>query len=113
VDDIAASSHMRDGDAGASALARVRGYALALLGRAVSAQEAVDTSLRAARHRGDRYGEALATDALIQLAENRGQLADPGLVARRDELFHTLGIRTVPTPWSAASSSEAGPIPDW
>ena len=113
IDDIASSSHMRDSDASASALARVRGYALALLGRAVSAQEAVDTSLRAARQRRDRYGEALATDTLIQLAENRGQLTDPGLVARRDELFRALGIRTVPALWSAVSSSEAGPIPDW
>jgi hypothetical protein len=40
-DGIAASSHARDGDASASALARVRGCALALLGR-VSAQESVD-----------------------------------------------------------------------
>jgi class 3 adenylate cyclase/tetratricopeptide (TPR) repeat protein len=113
VDDIAASSRMRDADAGASALSRVRGYALALLGRAVSAQEAVDTSLRAARERGNRYDEALATDALIQLAETRGQLADPELVARRNELFRALGIRIVPAPWSAASSSQAGAIPGW
>ena len=113
IDDIAASSHMRDAGASAGALARVRGYALALLGRAVSAQDAVDTSLRAARQRDDRYGEALATDALLQLAENRGQLADPGLVARRDELFRALGIRAVPALWSPASSIEAGPIPDW
>jgi class 3 adenylate cyclase/tetratricopeptide (TPR) repeat protein len=113
VDEIAASSHMRDGDAGASALARVRGYALALLGRAVSAQETVDASLRAARQRGDLYDEALATDALIQLAEIRGQSADRGLVARRDELFHSLGIRAVPAPWSAASASQVGSVPGW
>jgi class 3 adenylate cyclase/tetratricopeptide (TPR) repeat protein len=111
-DDIAASSHLRLGVASASALARVRAYALALLGRAVSAQETVDTSLRAARQRGNRYDEALATDALIQLAEMRGQLADPDLVARRDELFRALGIRAVPAPWSAASFSQAESIPD-
>lgn len=47
-DGIAVGSHGRNGDASASALARVRGYALALLGRA-SAQGPVDESLRAAR----------------------------------------------------------------
>ena len=113
VDDIAASSHVRDGDAVASTLARIRGYALALLGRAVSAQEAVDTSLRAARQRGDRYDEALATDALIQLADIRGQSADASLVARRHELFRALGIRAVPAPWSAAVGSQADSVPDW
>jgi class 3 adenylate cyclase/tetratricopeptide (TPR) repeat protein len=105
-DDIAANSHVRPDDAHASALARVRGYALALLGRAVSAQGTVDASLRAARQRGDRYDEALATEALIQIAEIRGQLADPGLIARRDELFGTLGIRVVPVPWPATSFSQ-------
>jgi class 3 adenylate cyclase/tetratricopeptide (TPR) repeat protein len=113
VDDIAASSHMREGDVGASALARVRGYALAVLGRAVSAQETVDTSLRAARQRGDRYDEALATDALIQLTEIRGQPAGRGLVARRDELFRTLGIRAVPTPWPTSPFGQAGSVQGW
>ena len=103
-DDVAASSHMRPGDASASALARVRGYALALVGRAVSAQEVIDESLRAARQRGDRYDEALAIDALIRLAEIRGQSAEPDLVSKRDELFHALGIRAVPAPWPDASS---------
>ena len=102
-DDIVASSHARNGDASASTLARVRGYALALMGRAVSAQESVDESLRAARERGDRYDEALAADALIRLAEIRGQSAEPDLLARRDDLFRSLGIRTVPTPWPDAS----------
>jgi class 3 adenylate cyclase/tetratricopeptide (TPR) repeat protein len=104
-DDVAASSHVRLGDANASALARVRGYALALVGRAVSAQEAIDESLRAARQRGDRYDEALSTDALIRLAEIRGQSADPDLVASRDELFRSLGIHAVPAPWPGASAS--------
>ncbi len=113
VDDIAASSHVRPGDSHASALARVRGYALALLGRAVSAQQMIDDSLRAARQRGDRYDEALASEALIQLAEIRGQPADPGLVARRNELFRALGIRAVLAPWSAASISQADSVPGW
>jgi len=98
-DGVAARSPARNGDANASALARVRGYALALLGRAVSAQGSVDESLRAARKRGDRYDEALAADALIRLAEIRGQSPGPDLLARRDDLFRSLGIRTVPTPW--------------
>jgi class 3 adenylate cyclase/tetratricopeptide (TPR) repeat protein len=98
-DGIAANSPGRNGVASASALARVRGYALALLGRAVSAQGSVDESLRAARERGDRYDEALAADALIRLAEIRGQPAGPDLLARRDDLFRSLGIRTVPNPW--------------
>jgi class 3 adenylate cyclase/tetratricopeptide (TPR) repeat protein len=105
IDDVAASWHVRPGDASASALARVRGYALALVGRAVSAQEAIDESLRAARQRGDRYDEALSTDALIRLAEIRGQSAEPDLVASRDELFRALGIRAVPAPWPDAFSS--------
>jgi len=95
-DDIAASSHLREGGASASALARVRGYALALLGHAISAQEAVEASLQAARKRGDRYDEALAADALIWLAGIRRQPAEPAIVARRDELFSMLGMVTMP-----------------
>jgi tetratricopeptide (TPR) repeat protein len=112
-DDIAAGPHARPDDEHASALGRVRGYALALLGRAVSAQETVDESLRVARQRGDRYDEALATDALIQLFEIRGQPADPGLVARRDDLFRALGVRAVPAPWSSASPSQVGSLLGW
>ena len=98
-DGIAANSPGRNGVASASALARVRGYALALLGRAVGAQGSVDESLRVARERGDQYDEALATDALIRLAEIRGQSAEPDLVARRDDLFRWLDICATPTPW--------------
>lgn len=112
-DDIAASQQVRPDDEHASALARVRGYALALLGRAVSAQDKVDESLRVARQRGDRYDEALATDALIQLAEMRGQPADPDLVDRRDTLFGALGVRAVPTPASPASHSQSGSLLGW
>ena len=106
-EDVAAISHVRPGEASASSLARVRGYAFALLGRAVSAQEAIDESLRAARQRGDPYDEALAIDALIRLAEIRGQSAESALVAKRDELFRALGIRAVPTPWPD-SRTQAG-----
>ena len=106
-EDVAAISHVRPGEASSSSLARVRGYALALLGRAVSAQEAIDESLRAARQRGDPYDEALAIDALIRLAEIRGQSAESALVAKRDELFRALGIRAVPTPWPD-SRTQAG-----
>jgi len=95
-DDIAGGSHLREGDASASALARVRGYALALLGDAARAHETIDASLRAARRRADRYDEALAADALIWLAEIRDQLAEPGLIARRDELFGMLGVVATP-----------------
>ena len=105
-DHIAASSHLREGDASASALARVRGNALALLGQAFSAYEMAEVSLQAARQRGDRYDEALATDALVRLAGIRCQAAEPGLVARRDELFAMLGI--VSTPDVPAQSATAG-----
>jgi len=109
-DDAAASSHVRSGEASASSLARVRGYAFALLGRAVSAQEAIDESLRAARQRGDRYDEALAVDALIRLAEIRGQSADPALVTQRDELLRALGIRAVSAPWPGTAGTQAGSV---
>jgi class 3 adenylate cyclase len=95
-DDIAASSPARENDASASALARVRGYALALLDYGVTAYETVEESLQAARRRADRYDEALAIDALIRLAEIRGQRAEPGLLASRDELFRMLGIVATP-----------------
>jgi class 3 adenylate cyclase/tetratricopeptide (TPR) repeat protein len=95
-DDIAASSPARENDASASALARVRGCALALLDYGVTAYETVEASLRAARARADRYDEALAIDALIRLAEIWGQPAEPGLVASRDELFRMLGIVATP-----------------
>ena len=95
-DDIAAGSHLREGDASASALGRVRGYAIALLGDAARAHETAEASLRAARRRADRYDEALAADALIWLAGIRGQPAEPGLVARRHELFGMLGVVATP-----------------
>ena len=106
-EDVMAISHVRPGEASASSLARVRGYAFALLGRAVRSQEAIDESLRTARQRGDPYDEALAIDALIRLAEMRGQSAESALVAKRDELFRALGIRAVPTPWPD-SRTQAG-----
>ena len=104
-DDVMTSSRVRHSDASASALARVRGYALALLGRAVRSQEAIDESLRTARQRGDLYGEALATDALIRLVEMRGQSAELGLAAKRDELFRSLGVVVVSAPLLDASQS--------
>jgi class 3 adenylate cyclase/tetratricopeptide (TPR) repeat protein len=105
-DDIMAGSNLREGDPSASALARVRGYALALLGQAFSAHEMAEASLQAARQRGDRYDEALATDALVRLAGIRGQEVEPGLVARRDELFRMLGV--VATPDVPVISAQAG-----
>ena len=44
--------------------------------------------------------EALAADALIRLGppEAGGQAPDPGLPARRDELFRRLGLVAVPAP---------------
>jgi hypothetical protein len=63
----------------------------------------VDESLRVARERGDHYNEALSADTLIWLAELRGQSAEPELLARRDDLFRSLGIRAAPHPWPDAS----------
>ena len=107
-DDIAAGSHLREGDASASALGRVRGYALALLGDAVRAQETAEASLRAARRRADRYDEALAADALIWLAGIRGQPTEPGLVARCHELFGRLGVVATPDVPAQPETADAG-----
>jgi class 3 adenylate cyclase/predicted ATPase len=99
-EEMAASALARPGQPNASALARVRGYALARLGLMAAAWQALAESLDAARGRGDAYDEALAADGLIRLAETGGQAPDPdpGLSARRDELFRRLGLVTVPVP---------------
>jgi predicted ATPase len=97
-EEMAASALARPGQPNASALARVRGYALARLGLIAAAWQALAESLDAARGRGDAYDEALAADGLIRLAEAGGQAPDPGLSARRDELFRSLGLVAVPAP---------------
>jgi predicted ATPase/class 3 adenylate cyclase len=88
----------RAGRPNASALSRVRGFALARLGVIPQARQALAESLDAARSRGDAYDEALAADGLIRLAETDSLVPDPGLLARRDELFRGLGLVSVPTP---------------
>jgi class 3 adenylate cyclase len=104
-EELASTALARPGQPNASALARVRGHALTRLGWIESARQALTESLDAARMRGDAYDEALAADALIRLAETTatgktdesgGQDPDPGLPARRDELFRRLGLTTVP-----------------
>jgi tetratricopeptide (TPR) repeat protein len=97
-EEMAASALARPGQPNASALARVRGYALARLGLIAAAWQALAESLDAARGRGDAYDEALAADGLTRLAEAGGQAPDPGLLARRDELFRRLGLVVVPAP---------------
>jgi class 3 adenylate cyclase/predicted ATPase len=88
----------RLGQPNASALARIRGQALAMLGLLDEARQALEHSLGAARARGDAYDEALAANGLIVLAEAGGQDLDPGLPARRDELFGRLGLVAVSSP---------------
>jgi class 3 adenylate cyclase/predicted ATPase len=97
-EEMAASALARPGQPNASALARVRGYALARLGLIPEAQQALAESLDAARGRGDAYDEALAADGLIRLAESGGQAPDQDLPARRDELFRSLGLVAVSAP---------------
>jgi len=97
-EEMAASALARPGQPNASALARVRGYALARLGLIPQARQALTASLDAARRRGDAYDEALAADGVIRLAETGGQAPDPDLPACRDELFSRLGLVAVPTP---------------
>jgi tetratricopeptide (TPR) repeat protein len=109
VEEMTAAGLARPGQPNASALARVRGFALARLGHLGEARQALAESLEAARGRGDAYDEALAADALLRLAATgaegetatRGQGPDPGLPARRDELFSGLGLVSVPTPGPA------------
>jgi hypothetical protein len=95
---MAATTLARPGQPNASALARVRGYALARLGLIPQARQALAESLDAARGRGDAYDEALAADGVIRLAEAGGQSPDPDLPARRDDLFRRLGLVAAPAP---------------
>ncbi|HEX4091618.1 MAG TPA: adenylate/guanylate cyclase domain-containing protein [Trebonia sp.] len=97
-EELSATPLARPGQPNASALARVRGYALARLGLTSQARQALAESLDAARSRGDAYDEALAADGLIRLLETSGQALDPDLPAQRDELFRKLGLVTVPAP---------------
>jgi len=96
-DGMVASALARPGQPNASALGRVRGYALACLGLTAQARQALAASLEAARGRGDAYDEALAADGLIRLAEAAGQQPDQGLSARRSELFRRLGVVAAPS----------------
>lgn len=98
MEELAVSALARAGELNASELARVRGYALARLGRTAEAGQALAVSLDAARDQGVAYDEALAADALIWLAETNGQAPDQGLPARRDELFARLGLVAVTPP---------------
>jgi class 3 adenylate cyclase/tetratricopeptide (TPR) repeat protein len=72
-------------------LRRVRGVALARLGRAEEAVAELESGLALARERGARYDVAATLDVLDRLGGRSGQLA-----AERDELLTRLGIERLP-----------------
>ena len=75
-------------------LERVRGYALAQLGRRDEAREAFEASLTRARGRGGgiQFDVALALDALIRLAVATGEQVPAAFEAERAELLELLGV---------------------
>ena len=75
-------------------LERVRGYALAQLGRRDEAREAFEASLTRARGRGGgmQFDVALALDALVRLAVATGEQVPAGFEAERAELLELLGV---------------------
>ncbi len=77
-------------------LHRIRGYALAQLGRPAEARAALELSLEAGRTRNARYEIALTLDALARVSELDG-VADAAHRAAADELLATLGVVLVPS----------------
>lgn len=79
-------------------LQRVRGVALAQLGRYDDAFAALDASLSAAEERRARHEVAWTLAAFVAARRAAGQPADDALTGRRAELFSQLGIVTVAEP---------------
>ena len=77
-------------------LQRVRGCALAQLGRLSEAREALEESVAGARGREAEYEEALALQALARIGAIDGDSDTPELEARYRAIFERLGVVTAP-----------------
>ena len=77
-------------------LQRVRGYALAQLGRLSEAREALEESVAGARGREAEYEEALALQGLARIGAIDGSSDAPELEARYRAIFERLGVVTAP-----------------
>lgn len=78
-------------------LHRVRGYALAQLGRWGEARTALEASLAAARDKEADYEVALTLQALIRLSASEGQ-APPGAADECASILRGLSVAAVPAP---------------
>jgi tetratricopeptide (TPR) repeat protein len=76
-------------------LQRVRGFALAQLGRPDEAVEAFETSVQNARDRGADFDIALGQIALERLARSRGELVDPVMREESWRILERLGVVAV------------------
>ncbi|HET7309491.1 MAG TPA: tetratricopeptide repeat protein, partial [Actinomycetota bacterium] len=77
-------------------LQRVRGYALAQLGRLSEAREVLEESVAGARSREAEYEEALALQALARIGAIEGSPDAPELEARYRAIFERLGVVAAP-----------------
>jgi tetratricopeptide (TPR) repeat protein len=77
-------------------LQRVRGSALAQLGRLSEAREALEESVVGARGREGEYEEALALQGLARIAAIEGSSDAPELEARHRAIFERLGVVAAP-----------------
>jgi tetratricopeptide (TPR) repeat protein len=75
----------------ASLIRRARGVALGRLGRIEPALEELERAVASARDESEDYDEALALDAIAQVAPER-----PVDLSRRDEILARLGVVSVP-----------------
>jgi hypothetical protein len=76
-------------------LHRVHGIALAQIGRHEAARDALETSLREARGRGEEFEIALTLDALCALSERDGDVDHAGR-SERDAIVARLDIVGLP-----------------
>ena len=77
-------------------LQRVRGCALAQLGRLSEAREALEESVAGARGREAEYEEALALQGLARIGAIEGSSDAPELEARYRAIFERLGVVAAP-----------------
>jgi hypothetical protein len=77
-------------------LQRVRGCALARLGRLSEAREALEESVAGARGREAEYEEALALEGLARIGAIEGSSDAPELEARYRAIFERLGVVAAP-----------------
>jgi tetratricopeptide (TPR) repeat protein len=87
-------------------LQRVRGSALAQLGRLLEAREALEESVVGARDREAEYEEALALQGLARIGAIQGSSDAPGLEAHHRAILERLGVVAAPVipigqaPWA-------------